>query len=372
MLLPQFKNQSKKTSPDISLHKIFSKFGPCHSRIVTFNPAPSSLQAAYPLSQPVKMGSLTRDSGHSVWYETFGDPTLPAVLLVHGGPGVPVAEYRQLIDPTKNYIIFVHQRGCGKSKPTGHLENNNTSALVNDLKAVLNHLKINKVAVQGHSWGGALGLVFAGTYPEMVDYILLRGPTNGDRSGFVRKLHITGPEQFSDYWSNLVEDLSDEQKQDLVKTLYEKIVLSKDEAERIKYMTRFSNMNDAFSTVRADSKVKTRDIELESNIYKLIFHYVQNNYFLGEKRLLELVKNIIAPIICLHGRHDRNCYPINSVKITSAAQNGLMIMVDGASHSALSPLMINAIVKTQAVMESNFRTKVESHQKKTDKISLRL
>jgi proline iminopeptidase len=349
-----------------SLEDLFKGFGPNTNNIVTFNPTTDTYRSSYGLTDVLSEGRLERDNGHTVYYETFGDSNLPAVLLVHGGPGGPAPEYRQLIDPNKNHIIFIHQRGCGKSTPMGKLEGNNTDSLIGDFKAVLDQLGITKVAVQGHSWGGPLGLVFAATYPEMIDYVLLRGPSNGDKSGAMRKLHMKGPDQFPDLWQALVAGFTEEEKIDLCKTLHQKIVIEKN----LEIIEKYATLNAALSVVQIDPNAAPEDADYKYNLYKLYLHYIENNFFIGNAALMEKIEKITAPIVSVHGRHDNNCWPRNSVEITQAAREGLTIIVEGGSHSTLSPPMINAMTRVQALLEEHFRPGAELAQKKTLAFSL--
>lgn len=339
------------------LKESFSSFGSSVKNIITFNPHPNTYLKPFPLTEAIQQSFLETKEGHKVFYETFGNPTQPAILLVHGGPGAPFLEYRQFINPENNYIIFVHQRGCGMSLPMGKLEGNDTFALVSDFKKILDILNIKKIALHGHSWGGPLSLAFAGTHPEMIDYVLLRGSADGDKHGAWLKLHKTGPEQFPDYWLNLIENLSEADKKDLCQTFYDKFVLHSEDPSTIEYAEKFLAYNHALSVVQVDPILPSSDytVTFKLNLVKLYFHYIQHNFFLGEEKMLDLAKKITAPILCLHGRHDRNCYPENSEKIIRAAQQGLMIMVEGASHNALSPAMANALVRSVELMEQNFR-----------------
>lgn len=359
-MLHKFNNEAKEAQRGAkqTLQALFEAFGPNHSGIVTFNPKASTYQPAYQLTPPLQTGTLERDNGHSIYYESYGSRSLPTVLLVHGGPGAPVPEYRKLIDVEKNHVLFVHQRGCGQSKPFGKLEGNDTPSLIQDHLAVLDHLKIERFAVQGHSWGGPLGLAIAGTVPDRVDYVLLRGPANGDALGPKRKLEITGPQQFCDYWHALVDEFSKEEKQDLIKTVYTKIVKNDNEEERLRVSRNFSNLNHALSVVQPDWNRQVNQT-FEDNLYKLYFHYIHHNFFLGLEKVAEYVRKIKAPVVCVHGRHDRNCYPINSEEIAQNAKNGLVILVEGGGHSPLCKPMINAMIKAQEVLEKEFR----HHQK---------
>ena len=95
---------------------------------------------------------------------------------MHGGPGGGCSPtMRRFFDPDAYYIILFDQRGCGRSKPYASVENNTTWHLVSDIEAIRKKQRINKLVLFGGSWGAALSLIYAQTYPEMVSKIILRG-----------------------------------------------------------------------------------------------------------------------------------------------------------------------------------------------------
>ena len=72
----------------------------------------------FPESQPLKSGMLPEEDGHSVFWETRGNPDGPAILLLHGGPGGGVSpRMTRLFDPAKWQIVAMDQRGAGRSQP---------------------------------------------------------------------------------------------------------------------------------------------------------------------------------------------------------------------------------------------------------------
>jgi 3-oxoadipate enol-lactonase len=101
-------------------------------------------------------------NGTRLWYEADGDG--PAVVLLHAGivdsrmwdEHVPAfsARYR---------TIRYDFRGFGRSPaPAGHYSD------VDDLRALLDELQVERAALVGVSKGGSIGINFALTYPERV------------------------------------------------------------------------------------------------------------------------------------------------------------------------------------------------------------
>ena len=100
-------------------------------------------------TEPLASGSLPEENGHHVFWETFGNPKEPPILLLHGGPGGGVQpRLPRLFEPDRWYIVTFDQRGCGRSRPhagdtIAALENNTTGHLVSDIERLRSALGID-------------------------------------------------------------------------------------------------------------------------------------------------------------------------------------------------------------------------------------
>ena len=88
------------------------------------------------------------------------------ILLLHGGPGSSGTQYRQgryAEELEKNYVmIYMDQRGSGKSQGKYGKEALEMNNLVNDVVAVAQTIKHKygqdiQLVLFGHSWGGMIG-----------------------------------------------------------------------------------------------------------------------------------------------------------------------------------------------------------------------
>ncbi|KAB7530353.1 alpha/beta fold hydrolase [Flagellimonas olearia] len=125
----------------------------------------------------------------SLYYHEYGLATKEPILLLTGGPG---NSYRQLEAMAtmlqKDFrVILPEQRGTGKSIPTP-LDSTTITVekVTNDLSLLLNELKIKKITVIGHSWGGMLAMGLAANFPEQVKKLILvsPGPHKDVKDGF--------------------------------------------------------------------------------------------------------------------------------------------------------------------------------------------
>jgi 3-oxoadipate enol-lactonase len=106
----------------------------------------------------------------TIAYETHGDG--PAVLLVHEG----VADRRMWrhqvpVLARDHRVVAVDLRGFGDTpNASGRFSN------VDDLRAVLDELSIERATVVGGSFGAKVALAFAVTHPERVERLVLCPP----------------------------------------------------------------------------------------------------------------------------------------------------------------------------------------------------
>ncbi|RYU93557.1 alpha/beta fold hydrolase [Emticicia agri] len=112
--------------------------------------------------------------------ETFGSPTDPMLVILHGGPG---SDYRYLLNckafaDQGYYVVFYDQRGSGLSKR--HTKNTySIQIMLDDLSGVIAHYKTSvtqKVFLLGHSWGAMLATAYINAYPKAINGAILAEP----------------------------------------------------------------------------------------------------------------------------------------------------------------------------------------------------
>lgn len=100
-------------------------------------------------------------------YRTYGDPNLPALTLLHGGPGAPgylAPVGRELAAQYRCYEPFQRRSGGGhKMTVAQHIA---------DLEVFLEATNQDKAVLVGHSWGAMLALAFAADHPTSVKAVV--------------------------------------------------------------------------------------------------------------------------------------------------------------------------------------------------------
>jgi len=100
----------------------------------------------------------------------------PPLILLHGGPGLSEMRlFRHFNAPLEKTFTVVHwdQRGAGKSFdrhiPSSAMTVERFIADLDELvDAVRRRLGKDRVAIYGHSWGSALGVLYAARFPHKV------------------------------------------------------------------------------------------------------------------------------------------------------------------------------------------------------------
>lgn len=118
---------------------------------------------------------LPVDANHELAITYDGNPQGIPVIFLHGGPGAGCKpEHFDYFDLSRFRVILFDQRGCGDSTPFGELRNNTTEHLIEDIEAIRQYFKINKLLLFGGSWGSCLALAYAEKFPECVQGMILR------------------------------------------------------------------------------------------------------------------------------------------------------------------------------------------------------
>jgi proline iminopeptidase len=118
------------------------------------------------------------------------------IVILHGGPDFDHTYFLPDMDRLSDSfrLIYYDQRGRGKSADTVQPEDVSIESEVEDLEVVRGAIRLESVAVLGHSWGGLLALEYAIRHPDRVSHLILlnTAPASHDdytlfRQGLQRK-----------------------------------------------------------------------------------------------------------------------------------------------------------------------------------------
>jgi len=244
---------------------------------------------------------------HKIFYCEFGNPVGEPVFVIHGGPGDHSRfDNVGLFDCNKYRVIFIDQRGCGRSKPFCEIKENTTADLVDDIEKVriASGLGGRKIQLFGVSWGTFLSLSYAMKYPTSVSRIVLRSVflctkqeyNDVENGQFVRKM-------FPDVHEEYVRDAKNpEQATD---EYYDKI-LSCDSGDKsgLKYLKKVSDYENILLSLHPNKRGLPRKLgKKDMCLAKLEAHYFRNRCFTRDiMSKIHKIKHI--PMTIVQGRYD--------------------------------------------------------------------
>jgi len=152
------------------------RFATTLAAILTALACLSTAQAASSLNgamQPGEHQAVVNDV--RLWYKVAGQASGTPLLFLHGGPGYNSYSFEAQGGKAlegKLRMIYLDQRGSGRSERpwTGAYT---IPAMVEDIEALRKQLGVPRLALMGHSFGGALALEYAATYPQHVSKVVL-------------------------------------------------------------------------------------------------------------------------------------------------------------------------------------------------------
>ena len=121
-------------------------------------------------------GKVSRE-GFDLHYSIVGSDG-PYVLILSGGPGEEIRSMQAVADELgkKHQCIMLEQRGTGRSKLSRCDPSTiNLNAYIDDIEALREHLRVDKLTLVGNSWGMMLALAYGGAHPDRVRAIVTIG-----------------------------------------------------------------------------------------------------------------------------------------------------------------------------------------------------
>ena len=309
----------------------------------------SEVFSLYPPIEPFNSGYMERD-GHQIYYEQCGNPNGKPAVFLHGGPGGGGSiAVRRFFNPEKYNIVIFDQRGCGRSKPHGCLENNTTWDLVDDIEALKNMLEINNWLVFGGSWGSTLSLAYSQTYPKSVSEMVLRGIF------MLRKKELDWFYQegasniFPEAWEKFLEPIDIDQRNNLM-AAYHKIFKSDDEEKKLSAAIAWSRWEGSTSSLSYNPDMAN---SFSNPKFALAFALIENHYFVNkgflenENQLIETGIDIIRhiPTTIVQGRYDIVCPMATAWELSKNWPEAKLIIAPSTGHTAFEKEITHELIK---------------------------
>lgn len=118
-------------------------------------------------------GKYVKVNGANLWVVTVGegDP----IIIIPGGPGGAHLGYREFDPLADNHhqIVYFDAFGRGKSDTAKNVSEYTLARDIEDIEALRIALKLDKVTVLGHSYGGVVAQGYALKYPAHLSHLIL-------------------------------------------------------------------------------------------------------------------------------------------------------------------------------------------------------
>jgi len=97
------------------------------------------------------------------------------LVVVHGGPGASHDYFLPYLLPLArhNRLVFIDERGSGKSEKLEDASKYTVEAMAEDVEAVRKTLALGKINVLGHSYGGVVAQAYAFKYQGNLSHLVL-------------------------------------------------------------------------------------------------------------------------------------------------------------------------------------------------------
>ena len=335
--------------------------------MITIKDSITAEDLRYPKSTPYDTGYLDVGNGHRLFYQQYGNPQGPVVLLVHGGPGSGIEigdNYTRLHDPSYFRIIAIDQRGCGQSKPhvavdtKKALRNNTPDQLADDFELLRDHLNIDAWHVFGYSWGACLAPYYALHHPEHILSMTIGGiwmHTPDEIDWYINRMGLFFPEEEAKLLALLPKTMK---RFDRLDILY-KAITGRDQKQALKIAGAqgdfehiccyFNSPDDGIGT--APKMTPKERAAFNKRMIALgaleIFFMKENPLPAGWFKTKKAQKAFqsIKDFALVQGRYDVVCPPTTAYEFHTAHPHTTLTMVHYAGHRTAEPQLLQALIK---------------------------
>lgn len=289
----------------------------------------------------VDVGKLKNGAPIKVYFEFWGNPKGVPVLYLHGGPGDHVSkEMPTWFNQTAYNILLFDQRGCGKSEPRNHTEQNTTAHLISDIELLRKMVPAEKMVVAGGSWGTALAILYAEKYPQRVLGLILRGVYDLDLSDPI--IPLVYPKE-DDQMNALVPSKT----QTMFFKKITRLLKGKRTAKRRKVVDLLTTNAPLFVMSRNTHRDTYKDKETLAVVGN---HYEAHHFFKSKKLLYKNLRKIKhIPTIMVEGRYDI-VTPMYIAEKMCKLMPKCDLRIVKSGHAAMEPETKKALVKASADM----------------------
>lgn len=304
----------------------------------------------YPEIDPHASGMMATDGPHQIYWEACGRPDGQPAVVLHGGPGGAVnPTMRRFFDPHRWRVLLFDQRGCGKSRPNGLLDGNDTWSLVADIERLREQSGVEKWTVFGGSWGSTLALAYALRHPERVEALILRGVfliTAREIAWFYGEGGASM--LYPDAWERFLAPIPPAERGDLL-AAYHRRLTHPDKAVRVAAAQAWSRWEGDTMSIKGPDG---RPDKFDEDEFSLAFARIECHYFVNGGFMPEdgwLLKSAPAlrriPTWIVQGRFDVVTPADGAYRLKAALPEAKLEFIWDAGHASTEPGIVDALVR---------------------------
>jgi proline iminopeptidase len=294
----------------------------------------------YPAVEPYESGLLEVGDGHTLYWETVGNPVGTPAVYLHGGPGSGgTPGTRRNFEPGTYRAVLFDQRGCGRSRPLASdpdadLCTNTTTHLVGDIERLREHLSIDRWIVVGVSWGVTLALVYAQAHPDRVTAMVLGAVTAGTRretDWITRDMGRVFPRE----WDAFAAAVPAAERDGDLSAAYARLLADPDPSVREDAARAWCAWEDTHISLMPGWAPNPR---FEDPMFRMVFarlvtHYWSHGCFLADGQVLAGMALLAGiPATMFHGRYDVSGPLDTPWALHRAWPGSRLVVLDDAGH----------------------------------------
>jgi len=157
--------------------------------------------ANFSFTKHAKMKNLITTSRGIFNVRTYGNPSNPPLVLLHGWPQTSYCWHHVAPHLKDFYLLAPDLRGMGDSNRDLDIERYAKDEMAKDIFAIMDELGIDKFHLGGHDWGGGIAQEMAFLHPERIrKMIIINMIIINNKKGKAKAAEILVKQLFRSSW----------------------------------------------------------------------------------------------------------------------------------------------------------------------------
>lgn len=272
----------------------------------------------------------------TLFSNAFGDPTKPAIVFMHGGPGYNPVSFElgcaNTLAAAGYYVITFDQRGCGRSKKDSITDHYKFNKANEDINTILKKYKVDSAVFIGHSWGGTEAIKFAEIYPEKVKALILVGSPMNYQLTFKSIIEHCGEKFKNRKDSVALKQLGMVKKMDTTKLEYSSMCFMFAMSNGLYTPEKPSTERDAiYEEMKKSKKFEYVSKMTSDPVYG--FHVNEQYTTLDMNYYVKKLVDKKIPVYAIYGKEDGLFNQRHFDMVKNAVGASRFVLVDDASHN---------------------------------------